>query len=302
MNLSPLIARFTGHKGSVYALAEGRDGKFFSSGSDGWVVEWRIDQPEEGRLLARMPGAVYAMCNLPEKGILVVAVNNDGFHVIDTEKGSVLFSLPSGNSSWFRMKELREERILAVGSAGRLALLDIKTRNMQWFCSGNEDLRSMAVLPVTGEVVLGSSKPKLLVHDASLEFQYELPSGHSKTIFGMAAYPDGRSLLTTGRDAQLVLHEKNSAGTWEIRQSVPAHLYGIHDVCLHPEKTLVASGSQDKTVKIWDAENLRLLRVLDRGRHNGHSHSVNQLCWLAKPDLLLSCSDDRSILAWDIYQ
>jgi len=58
----------------------------------------------------------------------------------------------------------------------------------------------------------------------------------------------------------------------------------------------------DKTLKIWDAENLKLLRVLDKTRHAGHGHSVNQVLWLGKRELLLSCSDDRTISAWDIYR
>jgi WD40 repeat protein len=298
---APLFARFTGHKGSVYALADARDGRFFSSGADGWVVEWRLDSPEQGRLLAQMPGAVYAISFLPEKQLLAVAVNNDGFHFLDLRDGALSFALASGEGNWFRMKNLPDGRILASGSGGRIALIEPEERSIKFFQSGMKDLRSVAHLP-GGNIVLGTSGPAIRMHDSGLNFQQEINSGHSKTIFGLAAYPDGRRMLSSGRDAKLNLHEKNDSGNWEIRQSVPAHLYGIHDVCLHPQKTLLASGSMDKTIKIWDAENLRLLRVLDRSRHDGHSHSVNQLCWLAEPDLLLSCSDDRSILAWDIYQ
>jgi WD40 repeat protein len=300
MNASAIAARFIGHKESVYALSEGREGFFYSAGSDGWVVEWELKKPDAGRLLARVPGSVYALSFLPEKNMLVVAVNNDGFHFIDPDAGKEIFAIPAGERQWFRMRQMPDGHILACGSGGCLAKLHPEEKSIGFFQQGIADLRGMAVFE-SGKVMLGSSAAELSLLEPGPGTAKELVSGHEKTIFAISAYPDGKSLVSAGRDARLNLHQKQSSGSWELKQSVPAHLYGIHDVCLHPVKPLLASAGMDKNVKIWDAENLRLLRVLDRSRHGGHSHSVNHLCWLAKPDLLLSCSDDRSILAWDIY-
>jgi WD40 repeat protein len=56
----------------------------------------------------------------------------------------------------------------------------------------------------------------------------------------------------------------------------------------------------DKSIKIWDAENFRLLKVIDKARHAGHGTSVNKLLWSEDQNRLLSVSDDRSASIWDI--
>jgi WD40 repeat protein len=303
MESKALKARFTGHRSAVYCLESSWNaGAFWSAGGDGFVVEWQVEKPEEGRLLARMPGSVYAICSLPSEKLLVVAVNGDGFHFLDAEAGQEIFSIPAGAHQWFRMKPIAPGKILAAGSGGMLALLDYGSRSVAFFPHGQEDIRSLAIFPDKQNILLGTSAPSIRFLDETFISSQEIPSAHEKTIFGLSIFPDGQAFISAGRDARLQLQQRDYSGNWEIRASVAAHLYGIHDIALHPEKPVLASASMDKTVKIWDAESLRLLRVLDRGRHDGHAHSVNQLCWLADSDLLLSCSDDRSILAWNIYE
>jgi WD repeat-containing protein 61 len=56
----------------------------------------------------------------------------------------------------------------------------------------------------------------------------------------------------------------------------------------------------DKSIKIWDANTLQLLKVIDKARHAGHGTSVNKLWWSGHRQQLVSASDDRSISVWEI--
>ena len=56
----------------------------------------------------------------------------------------------------------------------------------------------------------------------------------------------------------------------------------------------------DKSIKVWDAESEKLLKVIDKSRHAGHGTSVNKLLWSDYNDQLISASDDRQISVWDI--
>ena len=56
---------------------------------------------------------------------------------------------------------------------------------------------------------------------------------------------------------------------------------------------LLASGSMDKTIKIWNLSDLTLNRVLE-----GHDDYVNSMI-LLPGEVLLSCDDDETIRAWD---
>jgi len=303
MEDAALVSRFTGHKEPVYALAPGLiKGQFFSAGGDGWVVEWDLEKPMEGRLLARMSGTVYALCLIPELNLLAVSVNKDGFHFLDLDSGKVAFSIAGAESNWFRMEKTADGRLLAMGSSGRLAILDLNGKSANFLQAGSGDLRALTIFQDNSGFVFGGSDSFIRLFDQDAQSRSLISETHSNTIFGLAAYPDGQHFVSCGRDARLILHERLDSGEWAMKKAVPAHLFGIHDVRVHPEKPILATCSMDKTVKIWDAIDLRLLRVLDRARHGGHGHSVNQLCWLAESDLLLSCSDDRSVSAWNIYR
>jgi WD40 repeat protein len=56
----------------------------------------------------------------------------------------------------------------------------------------------------------------------------------------------------------------------------------------------------DKSIKVWDLREMRLLKVIDKARHAGHGTSVNKLLWSSFGNQLVSGSDDRSISVWDI--
>lgn len=57
----------------------------------------------------------------------------------------------------------------------------------------------------------------------------------------------------------------------------------------------VLTGGLDKTVRLWDVENLLHLRVLE-----GHINVVNSLAWSADQRRVLSTSDDKTVRLWDV--
>ena len=57
----------------------------------------------------------------------------------------------------------------------------------------------------------------------------------------------------------------------------------------------MASGSRDKTIKIWEVRNGRCVLTLV-----GHDNWVNDLVFHPNGRFLLSVSDDKSIRIWDL--
>ena len=57
----------------------------------------------------------------------------------------------------------------------------------------------------------------------------------------------------------------------------------------------------DKSIKVWDAESFKLLKVIDRARHAGHGTSINKLQWTNFHNQIVACSDDRSISVWKLH-
>jgi WD40 repeat protein len=81
-------------------------------------------------------------------------------------------------------------------------------------------------------------------------------------------------------------------------------MYAINSLSFSPDGKNLVTCSLDKSIKLWDAGQLRLLKVIDKARHAGHGTSVNKLLWTAfaggdvRHGQVVSASDDRTISIW----
>ncbi|WP_414754347.1 ribosome assembly protein 4 [Anabaena sp. CCY 9910] len=77
--------------------------------------------------------------------------------------------------------------------------------------------------------------------------------------------------------------------------TLAGHENWVSSVAFAPQKRQLASGSGDKTVKIWDINNGQLLKTL-----SGHSDSVISIAYSPNGQQLASGSGDKTIKIWDI--
>ncbi|OSD08495.1 dynein regulator [Trametes coccinea BRFM310] len=73
------------------------------------------------------------------------------------------------------------------------------------------------------------------------------------------------------------------------------HRGQVLKVAFHPTFNLIASASEDATVKIWDWETGEFERTL-----KGHTRVVNDVAFDSKGNLLVTCSSDLFIKIWDV--
>ncbi len=290
------IDTFAGHRGAIYALSKGPESHlFFSAGSDGWVVQWNLQKPDVGKVVAQISGSIYAMVFDEESGILWVGQNFEGVHGILVADQSRIFSIQLPQLAIYSI-EILDGNVWVGHQDGLITVIDQQAQAVKKrIKSGEANIRCFCNLPA-GNMAVGSSDGYIRVFtpDFSLESAW---LAHVKSVFSMIYHEISSCIISVGRDAHL--RKWNLMGE-SLSEGVPAHIYSINSLVQSPKGQYLATGSMDKTIKIWDVDQLKLLKVLDFARYGGHKNSINRLIWTTCQDLLVSGSDDKNISVWKI--
>ncbi|KAJ6144961.1 hypothetical protein N7470_008856 [Penicillium chermesinum] len=77
-------------------------------------------------------------------------------------------------------------------------------------------------------------------------------------------------------------------------QTLEGHSYEIRSIAWSPDGSRLASGSADKTVRIWDPATGQSVSILE-----GHTDWVNSIAWSPDGSRLVSGSGDKTVRIWD---
>ncbi len=293
------VDTLAGHQDCVYTLESGpNEHTFFSSGGDGVIAQWDFNDLQNGRMLAKVPSSVYALCYYRERNVLILGQNFDGIHLIDLEERKEKGSIKLGNTAIFDIKVLNDRIFCALGN-GEVHVLDITTLETVFVIKDSEmSARCIAISAKHGEFAVGYSDNRIRIYNLQTFRQKKVIEAHKISVFTVQYSPDERYLISGSRDAHLkIWHVANG---YELEQSIVAHMYAINHLVFSADGKHFVTCSMDKSIKVWDAETFHLLKVIDKARHAGHGTSINKVLWTNFNNLLLSASDDRSISIWDI--
>lgn len=291
----------TGHNAAVYALAPGpAAGQFYSAAGDGWIVGWDLfNQPDTGRLVATADTQVFALHSSPLSATIIAGDLYGHVHFItpeapgDTRRvlahgGKPVFAFCSTPAGFFsiggdgRLLRWNTDRCLPSES---LSLSYASLRTISWHAGRNE-------------LAIGASDGCIYLLDAdTLSLRQQLRNAHQPSVFSLCWLPDGRQLVSGGRDALIKIWQVDS-GSPQPLHSIQAHWFTVNHLIFCQDFNCFVSGSRDKTIKWWDAQSFSLLKVFDTIRDGCHHNSVNKLLWLPEAAALVSASDDRSIMVW----
>ena len=292
------IRTLTGHIGAVYQLQAVNNGAFISAGGDGWIVCWTIDgeSVETGKLLAKTGTQIFSLLYDEGESLLVAGDMHGEVHFINMDSPEKTRRIQHHKKGVFGIK-MYDKSIFTLGGDGILSKWDrtdlSKVESMKL---SNKSLRSMTASDTA--FYIGASDKSIIMIDRVTEKVISVEKfAHENSIFSLAFDSKVQYMLSGGRDAMLNIWSEGTA--LKIYKGIPAHLFTINAIQFNPSGKLFATASRDKTIKIWDAESYKLLKVIESIRDNGHVNSVNHLLWLSE-SILLSCSDDRTIKMWEI--
>lgn len=283
-----LLRTLKGHRQSVYCTCLLPPFSLLSSGGDGLIVDWNPLETDLGVAIATVGEPVYSMACLADNVILAGGHSGSIYHL----KNGNVRKIGAHKHGVFGLFSYNGE-ILSLGGDGVFMRW---TQDLEWIQSIQVSQRSLrAFAPFPTGFALAGSEGKLFLFSSDYRL-LETVEAQGNTIFALTYLQNSGLLVSGGRDATLQSYQIMTA---ENSGLVSAHLLHIHDLKTNPAQTLLASASMDKTIKIWNPENLELLKVLNLEKFGLHTSSVNNLTWL-NDHVLVSASDDRSIGVWEI--
>lgn len=288
----------TGHNDCIYALVEGPDPRFFYTGSgDGMVVEWDLDNPKDGKLMAKVGHSVYALEVDKERNLLFIGHNFEGIHVIDLENSKELWSLKMTDQSIFDIKAVGNELYVGTG-VGLIIVVDIEQRAVKKHIKvGKKSVRVFAIDPSKRQLAAGLSDHTIKIFNLSDHSPLHNLEAHNNSVFALAYSPISPKLISGGRDAYLNIWETNR---YSLDESIVAHMFAINYLAFREDGKYFVTCSMDKSIKVWDSANHKLLKVIDKARYAGHGTSINKVLWSSYNQSIISVSDDRNISIWQI--
>lgn len=292
---------FTGHADAVYALAKGLSPVHFYSGSgDTFVGSWNLATGTFEKPIAKTNAAIYAVAGDENSRFLFIGQRGGILYKADLQRLEPIRAIEAHKGDIYGIAlDGSRNRVYSCGADGFLRVWALDTLALlAAFHLCNSNVRCVVLSPENKQFAVGSSDGSLRIFNANTFEQKHLITAHEPSVFTIC-WLNEEQIVSGGRDAMMKCW-KLKDNQWEIEHTIPAHMFTINHLALSPDKKLLASASRDKTIKIWDAESFKLLKVLDLGKYEAaHTHSVNRVLW-ANERQLVSAGDDKKILGWII--
>jgi len=295
------IAHLAAHTGSVYALHENpfQADSFFTAGGDGKVIRWNFNEPDKAYLAAQVDTNIFSLCPLHPHHLLLGQMQG-GIHVLDLQTKTEIKNLAFHKNGVFDIQSTKNDKAyFAAGGDGTLSLWSAQNHDLLKSVKiSDKSIRALAVDEHNRKIYAGCSDNFIYVlHYKTLEVIHKWEA-HQNSVFALCLSPDNKYLLSGSRDAHLKVWD--IANQYQPVNSQPAHLFTINHIVYSPDGNLFATAGRDKHIKIWNATDFSLLKVIDKEKFNGHVNSVNRLWWSSHNNYLVSCSDDRTVMVWEI--
>ncbi len=292
------LFQIAAHSGSIYSVISDKEEALYTAGSEGIVLKWNVNEIESATVLAKVSGQVFSLLIYESLNQLWVGTMAGVVHVLDLNSKKEIHHFVNHTDSIFDIQMNSDERIYIASKDGSISIWEAATsRFINRIQIAQDGLRKIAFHPNKKEMAIGSSDNYIyILSTENFQELYKIEA-HTNSVFSLCYSTDGEQLFSGGRDA--MLYSWNVLNNYSELKNRPAHLFTINNIILLRGKYIATAG-RDKHVKIWNGGNLELIKVLDKEKFDGHKNSVNKLTWLRGHNILVSVSDDRSMILWKI--
>ncbi|MEH2336799.1 serine/threonine-protein kinase [Nostoc sp.] len=251
--------------------------------------------------------SVNALAISPDSNTLASASDHKIVKLWDLNTQKVLASL-SGHSQAVKSVTFSPDgKILATASDDKtIKLWQIET--LEEICTllgHSHAVKSVAFSP-NGQILASGSWDKTIkLWDVNTGTEICTITGHQLQVNSVAFNPQGQLLASASYDRtirlwQIPALEGSPRGLqnrpcYSLLGTLSGHAWAVLTVAFSPDGKILATGSDDNTIKLWEVNTGQLICTLV-----GHSWSVVAVAFTADGETLLSASCDKTVKLWRV--
>lgn len=286
-----------GHNGAIYDVIY-YNNTIFTSSADKFVAQWDLIAGKQLDFAVKLEKSAYNIAFSQDHNILAIGNNSGGIHVVDIEKRKEVRLIEHHRDSIFSLVYSPKKNLFY--SADRLGLFCVwKGENFDLLLSlpfECDKIREINLSEDEEYLALACQDGYIRILETShFNMVNEIKTMHTDSV--NCTIFNGDVLYSGGKDAYI---RKWNWQTGEQLLNIPGHNYAVYDIQLLQNNEILVSVSFDKSIKLWNAENLSLIERIEF-KNTGHRHTVNRIAKISE-DCFVTVGDDRKIKVWEFIQ
>ncbi len=272
---------YTGHEGDVDVVVFSPDGATIATGGmfDNTARLWDADTLINIKTFkGHTNGGIHSIAFSPSGETIVTGSFDNTARIWDIHTGKNITTFKGHTDGIYSVAFSRDGKTIATGSIDKTAQLwDAQTGVHKTTLQHSSAVSSIAFSPdgktiATGS--LGENNNPILANFSGIEIRYEYGKIRDINI-----------------DTPLQVWD---ASTGKHIDTLSGHTNRIVSIAFSPDGSIIATGSDDKTVRLWDAYTNEHIKTF-----TGHTNDVNTVAFSPVGKTLMSGSYDGTVLLWD---